>query len=346
MSKGTFEVSVVIPVFKAKDFISRAVEQVIIQPEVTEVILMEDGSPDESLQRCNELASRFPIVRVYQHAGGVNKGAAATRNAGIRYATKDYIAFADADNFYLPDRFKADKALFLADSTIDGVYNAQGVHYENEAAKKRFFEAGLGSAEFLSVSDSVEPEEFLSVMLGRHPRAKVLGGLGIDAITLHRRCFDKAGCFAAELKLQQDVHFFMKLAASCRMRAGNIREPVALRGVHGDMRSTDSRLMDEYRRLRWRMLDEWFEEHVSEQEKRQLFRAAYADFKMRDSNRFVAVWELAKSVFGAPGSISQSYGRFDLNFLAVFSNSRLVVRAISAKNRIVRSLSGSSTRDR
>jgi hypothetical protein len=124
------------------------------------------------------------------------------------------------------------------------------------------------------------------------------------------------------------------------MKAGNIKEPVALRGVHGQMRSTDTRLMDECRRLRWKMLDEWFKDQVRDKERRRLYRRAYADFKMRDSSKFEAVWELMKSILTDSSSLLDSYGRFDLNLLAVSDNSKIAVRALSAKNRLIRSLRG------
>ena len=338
MATSDFSVTVVIPVYKADKFIHRAVENILIQPEVTELILMEDGSPDNSLEICRALEKKHSIIKVFQHEGGVNRGAAATRNAGARHATNEFIAFADADNFYLSDRFKLDKEIFLSDPSIDGVYHAQGVHYEDENARQGFFDAGLGSAEFLSVSEAVPPEELLSVMLSSHPTAKMLGGLGIDAITLRRRCFDKIGYFSNKLKLQQDVYFFFKLAANCRMQAGNITEPVALRGVHGEMRSTDSELMNESRRLRWKLLDDWFVKNVPDLERRKLFKRAYANFKMRDSGKFTASWELLKSTFADPKSLAMEYGRFDLNYLAIFREYNFAVRALSGKNRLIRAL--------
>jgi len=335
MTEQAFAVSVIIPVYNAARFIARAVEQVLIQPEVTELILMEDGSPDGSLDICKSLESEHSIIRVFQHEGGVNLGAAATRNAGVKHTTNEFVAFADADNFYLPGRFKLDGDLFASDPSIDGIYHAQGIHYEDDKAKEMFFAAGLGEGAFLSISEPVPPQELLMTMLGRHPTAKILGGLGIDAITLRRRCFDKAGYFPVELKLQQDVYFFMKLAASCRMQAGNIAAPVALRGVHGDMRSTDSKLLAEYGRLRWRLLDKWFAENVTDANLRRMYRFAYADYKIQNSNKYLAFWELLKSMVADPKTLFIPWGRFDMNFKSVFGKSMLAKKALSAKNRLV-----------
>lgn len=335
-----FSVSVVVPVYNAGQFIRRAVEHIIVHPEVSEIILIEDGSSDDSLDICKKLKSQHPIIKLFRHEDGVNRGAGATRNAGVGHATNEYIAFADADNFYLPNRFKVDKEIFDKDRSIDGVYHAQGVHYENDEAKQKFFDAGLGDAEFLSVSEKIPPEDLLSTMLGRHPTARMIGGLGIDAITLRRRCFEKAGYFAPELKLQQDVYFFIKLAASCRMYPGNLNEPVALRGVHGNMRSTASEFMDECRRLRWALLNDWFSKNISDPEQTRLFKFAYTDFKIRDSRKFQSIFELVKSIFQQPRSILHEYGRFDMNYLFIAADSRFLIKLLSGKNRISRSLKG------
>ena len=335
-----FSVSVIVPVYNAGQFIRRAVEHIIVQPEVSEIILVEDGSADKSLDICKKLESHYPIIKLFRHEGGVNLGAGATRNAGVRHATNEYIAFADADNFYLPNRFKIDKEIFDKDPSIDGVYQAQGVHYENDEAKQKFFDAGLGDAEFLSVSETIPPEELLRTMLGRHPSAKIIGGLGIDAITLRRRCFEKAGYFAPELKLQQDVYFFMKLAACCRMYPGNLNEPVALRGVHGNMRSTDSEFMDKCRRLRWELLNDWFSKNISDPEQTLLFKFAYTDFKIRDSRKFQSIFELVKCFFQQPRSLFHEYGRFDMNYLSIAEDSRFLIKLLSGKNRIFRSFKG------
>ncbi len=335
MSDG-FQVSVIIPVFRAEKFIADAVQRVLSQPEVAEVILMEDGSPDGSLQKCQEIAARYGRVKLFTHENGVNRGAGETRNAAIQRSTCDFVAFADADNMYLPDRFKRDKELFAADPTIDGVYNAQGIHYENDAARKKFVSGGLAGGEFLSVSGPVPPDELLSVMFGRHRREQMIGGLGIDAITLHRRCFEKAGMFEKTLRLQQDVHFFFKLAASCRMHAGILDKPVALRGVHADMRSTDPKIMIKYRRMRWRLVNEWIQKNVSSVECRTMASKAYTDFRIRDSAWGLGLLQFAKSVLYSPRECLTEYGRFDQNFSSLFGNGRAVQKTLSAKNRFSR----------
>jgi glycosyltransferase involved in cell wall biosynthesis len=273
---------------------------------------------------------------VFQHPDKQNHGAGETRNAAIRHTTQPFVAFADADNLYLPGRFTRDREVFACDPTIDGVYNAQGIHYESEAAREKFVSGGLGFAELLTVSERVPPEQMLNVMLGRHQSARMIGGLGIDAITLRRRCFDKSGDFDKRLRLQQDVHFFMKLAASCRMAPSCIETPVALRGVHENMRSTDPQAMAGYRRMRWQLFVEWADEHLEDPDRRALIHTVYNDFRMRDARGAKALWRFASDAVCRPGEFFRQDGRFDRNMRDVVGGGQLTARLLSLKNRFVR----------
>src|SRR5690348_1774976 len=95
--ESTFNVAVVIPVYNAADYIAKAVESALLQPEVSEVVLVEDRSPDNSLQICQELVGQNAKVKLFRHPNGENRGAAASRNLGVRMSSAPYIAFLDAD---------------------------------------------------------------------------------------------------------------------------------------------------------------------------------------------------------------------------------------------------------
>lgn len=119
-------VSVVIPVYRAPAFVRMALESALAQPEMSEVLLVEDGSPDDSLAVCEELRSLHSRVRLLRHPGGANRGAGASRNLGIETATAPYVAFLDADDYFLPGRFARDVALLEQDAGVVGVYRVMG----------------------------------------------------------------------------------------------------------------------------------------------------------------------------------------------------------------------------
>lgn len=86
--------SVVVPMRNASAFVDQALKSALAEPEVSEVIAVDDGSSDDSFER----AASWPRVLVLrQH----HKGPGAARNLGARRATQPFLAFLDADDVWL-----------------------------------------------------------------------------------------------------------------------------------------------------------------------------------------------------------------------------------------------------
>ena len=98
--------------YNAEGFISKAVASALSQPEVGEVILIEDGSTDNSLEVCRQLEAQYEKVKLFTHPGNANKGQGFREIWAFKMQHVDYIAFLDADDFFLPDRFKAEREMF------------------------------------------------------------------------------------------------------------------------------------------------------------------------------------------------------------------------------------------
>lgn len=99
------EVSVVIPVYNAAASLDVAVTSVLAQSlERIEVILVDDGSSDGSVERAEALAARDGRVRTFQLPA--NRGQAAARNLAIDAARGRWIALVDADDEIGPDRLR------------------------------------------------------------------------------------------------------------------------------------------------------------------------------------------------------------------------------------------------
>jgi len=92
-------ISVIIPVFNGEQYIERSVESVLKQSvKDTEILLLDDGSEDGSLDLCKEYERKYPeIIKVFTHE---NMGVANTRNKGVRLASGKYIMFLDQDDFF------------------------------------------------------------------------------------------------------------------------------------------------------------------------------------------------------------------------------------------------------
>ena len=90
-------ISVIIPVYKTANYLPRCLDSVLSQTYTNlEIILVDDGSPDNSGNICDEYAKRDNrIVVIHQ----MNQGVSAARNAGLKIAKGDYIGFIDSDDY-------------------------------------------------------------------------------------------------------------------------------------------------------------------------------------------------------------------------------------------------------
>lgn len=102
MSKHT-KISVIIPVYNADLFLERCINSVLRQSvDSFEILLVNDGSTDNSGYICDEYAKRDSRIKVYhQRNGGVCKA----RNTGINAAVGEYITFLDSDDELTPSAF-------------------------------------------------------------------------------------------------------------------------------------------------------------------------------------------------------------------------------------------------
>lgn len=94
------KVSIIMPVYNSEKYISMAVESVINQTMTEwELLLVNDGSSDKSLEICKEYAKKDARIRVFTHE---NHGISYTRNIGLKEAKGEYVAFIDNDDEYMP----------------------------------------------------------------------------------------------------------------------------------------------------------------------------------------------------------------------------------------------------
>ena len=100
MSKD-IKVSVIVPVYNAEKYIKRCLDSILAQSfRDFEVLLIDDGSTDNSGKICDEYALNDNRIRVIHNE---NCGVAASRNVGIKEAQGDYIAFVDSDDYIESD---------------------------------------------------------------------------------------------------------------------------------------------------------------------------------------------------------------------------------------------------
>lgn len=93
-------VSIIVPVYKVEQYLNRCVSSLCSQTYTNlELILVDDGSPDRCGRMCDEWAKKEPRIQVIHKSNG---GLSDARNAGIRIASGEYIAFVDSDDWVSP----------------------------------------------------------------------------------------------------------------------------------------------------------------------------------------------------------------------------------------------------
>ena len=216
------QISVIIPVYNAAAYLEKAVTSALFPNEVKEVVVVNDGSTDDSLAILQKLQQSDDRIKIYHHENNSNKGRSASRNLALQKATQPFIAFLDADDFYLENRFEADKQLFESDNTIEGVYNAIGVHFYRDFSTDEHNELAL-----TTVTEPIPSQELFDYLLNGKK-----GYFSIDGLTIKREVLTKIGLFQEHLVVAEDTDWLLKIALTSKLVAGNIKEAVAMRGVH------------------------------------------------------------------------------------------------------------------
>lgn len=97
-------VSVVVPIYKTEKYLDRCIESIVDQSyRNLEIILVDDGSPDNCPEMCDAWAAKDSRIKVVHK---VNEGLSRARNTGIACATGTYICFFDSDDYVDPDTIK------------------------------------------------------------------------------------------------------------------------------------------------------------------------------------------------------------------------------------------------
>ncbi|GAB3006315.1 hypothetical protein GCM10027284_25300 [Cyclobacterium sediminis] len=108
-------ISIVIPVFNCQNTLERAVLSVLNDPIVSDILIIDDGSTDNSLEISHKLSKNYPLIRVLNHPNGEKKGACASRNLGLANAKSDWIQFLDADDELLKGKLSGQFKLIKPD---------------------------------------------------------------------------------------------------------------------------------------------------------------------------------------------------------------------------------------
>ena len=181
--------TVVMPCFQARETIAVAVASVCAQTERDfELIIVDDGSPDDAALVAQLAAAGDPRVRVYRRT---NAGPAASRNFGVAAGTGKYIAFLDSDDRWAPDVLARHRAHFEARGLL-------GVSF----GRVRFFDPTLTVPGRCSAHVGT-----LGLMqaLGENPTCTT------SNIAVRRCVFERTGGFATQLTHAEDQEWLVRV---------------------------------------------------------------------------------------------------------------------------------------
>jgi hypothetical protein len=215
--------SVVVPVFNGGRTIARALDSVLSQTwPAHEVIVVDDGSTDDTESNVKAFGDR---VRLF---GQSNQGVSVARNRGAEVATGDWLAFLDADDWYLPHRLHWHAEWIERDPGLDfltGDYEYRradgtliGRSMEQTEAGRRLLQRAAGKPSVEMRVDDFEP--FIAHHFG-----------DTHTLSLPRATFLALGGYPPGRAVCEDVNLLIRLCARSR-RAGVICEPMAVYLIH------------------------------------------------------------------------------------------------------------------
>lgn len=209
------KVSVIISTHNRANFICQAVECVLGQTfKDIEIIVVDDGSTDNTREALLKYASA--ILYIYQE----NKGRAEARNAGVRLAKGEYIAFLDDDDIWLADKLAKQAAYLDTRGDIGLVHTFSEIIDENghllpRETKKR---AKLYKK---------------SIKIGYAYEGMIkLGIMFTSSVMLRKKCFDRVGLFDRAIVAFEDWDLYLRVALYYGI--GIIKEPLVKYRAHSN----------------------------------------------------------------------------------------------------------------
>jgi glycosyltransferase involved in cell wall biosynthesis len=191
-------VSVVIPAYNSAKYLRQAIRSVLDQTHrVLEVVVVDDGSSDNSALLANRFGSPVQVLR--REHGGIG----ASRNAGFAVARGEFIALLDADDLWEPEKLERQLAMFADDPGLDIV--------------------------FTGVDQFVSPElEGLAVSELQGPSAT---GVMPSALLMRAAVVERVGPYREDISAGEFLDWFDRArAAGCRI--DHVEGPLVRRRIH------------------------------------------------------------------------------------------------------------------
>ncbi len=228
------KISVVVPTYNMGEYLPRAVKSCLQIPEVLEVIIINDGSTDQTTQVIQSLTnSRITLL---EHPDKKNHGRSASRNLGIAAAKHPWILFCDADDYFLPNRVA--HLIPKNNKGVDGYYDT--VSNENTTLAYDKNMPGLTTG----LRQEIIPDKLLDYLIGQRDEHLLLLGL-----TVRKSALVEIGGFDIHLSIGEDTDLIWRLAQRKKLIPGRAGDTVGIRTIHHHNTYQNHRLLMEGRYL-------------------------------------------------------------------------------------------------
>ncbi len=188
-------VSVIIPAFNRQDYITQCLQSVLVQSyENFEIIIIDDGSTDQTLEICKTMAQTEPRIKLYH---GTHQGVSAARNIGLDVAQGEYVFFVDSDDMIHPRLLETLVAgMKSSDAAMGGTAGRNIPQSQWEYASEKVRSAVKpGETEYYSFEDALQK------MLTEETPFSVMGGV------IMRRDWIADTRYRTDLSIGEDFYF-------------------------------------------------------------------------------------------------------------------------------------------
>lgn len=147
--------SIIIPVYKVEKYIHKCIDSVLKQSyQNYEIILVDDGSPDNCPKICDEYKEKYEQIKVVHKQNG---GAASARNAGISVASGEYVLFIDSDDYW-----ECDDALLKIKEQFE-ITNAEVLIF----GRKRYYQLDnvFEEIKISKIDESLSQEKYIEELM-------------------------------------------------------------------------------------------------------------------------------------------------------------------------------------
>lgn len=199
------KLSVIVPIFNQIDYMQRCVDSLINQTEKDiEIILVDDGSNDGSAAVCDNYRLKNNNIQVIHKENG---GLSSARNAGLRKATGDYIAFVDSDDWVELDTYEYCLGLISK--------------YKADIAKIAYVYTYDNAENKTSIKEKIQVKENKEILQYYMLDTTKTGSYGVCWYVIHRDIINNI--YFREGKINEDIDYMYKvLQRSKRIVISNI----------------------------------------------------------------------------------------------------------------------------